>query len=185
MNKETAAQTALIKQWVEQAKAGNKTAFSELLNHHYDLIFRLCYRWTNHTQDAEDLAQEVCVMLAHGLEGFRGEAAFSSWVYQIVLNSARDFHRRKKRQDNREQSGVDLSNLADQTPDAHRTLFSKLILRCITRLPDALRSAVLLVHGEGLNHRQAGEIMACAEGTISWRLSEARKNLNHCLNQGG
>ncbi|MBF0369059.1 MAG: RNA polymerase sigma factor [Magnetococcales bacterium] len=169
----------------QQAQQGDQAAFASLLESHYERIHRLCYRWTGHTQDAEDLAQEVCITLARAITGYRGECAFATWVYRITLNTARDYHRSQKRRGERERGGADEATAADPAPDPERALISRLILHCISLLPEPLRGAVLLVHAEGLNHRQAGETLECAEGTISWRLSEARKNLATCLEQGG
>ncbi len=170
---------------VQRAARGDRAAFAALLEAHYPLIHRLCYRWTGHAEDAEDLAQEVCVTLARAIVDYRRESAFSTWLYRIILNAARDFHRRRQRIGERERDGVDLAERADPGPDPERSFFSRMILHCITLLPETLRAAVLLVHAEGLNHRQAGQALECAEGTISWRLAEARKTLAVCLDQGG
>lgn len=169
---------------VQRARQGDREAFATLVERHYPRIYRLAFRWLGHAQDAEDVAQEVCVKLARAIHAFRGECAFGSWVHGITLNTLRD--RAGTRQ------GVELpledyhaETIAAPGPDPEQGLLGALIRRCIRLLPQALRMAVLLVHGEGLTHREAGVALACAEGTISWRLSEARKRLAHCLDQGG
>jgi RNA polymerase sigma-70 factor, ECF subfamily len=170
---------------VHLAQEGDRGAFSTLLERHYHAIYKLAYRWCNAQNDAEDVAQEVCIKLVGAIAGYRGEAAFSSWLYGITLNAARDFQRKKGRRDSREDTAWDLDQFQASSGNPEQSLFASLIRRCITMLPDNLRMAVLLVHGEGLNHNQAGEAQQCAEGTISWRLSEARTQLAICLDKGG
>jgi RNA polymerase sigma-70 factor (ECF subfamily) len=115
------------------------------------------------------------------MAGFRGDAAFSTWVHGITLNSCKDWSRKRKRHSDRQVIDPDLEARPDPDADPEQSLFSRLIRRCIALLPEPLQAAVLLVHAEGLNHREAGAALDCAEGTISWRLSQARKQLATCL----
>ncbi len=170
---------------VKMAQGGDREAFSVLLERHYHGIYKLAWRWCGVKEDAEEVAQEVCVKLVGALSGYRGEAAFSSWLYGITLNAARDFQRKNGKSSGREQTDIDLDQFKAGDGDPEQSLFAGLIRRCIELLPDKLRMAVILVHGEGLNHFQAGAAQECAEGTISWRLSEARTQLADCLGQGG
>ncbi|MBF0160132.1 MAG: RNA polymerase sigma factor [Magnetococcales bacterium] len=172
------------KGWLTQAMAGDRQAFARLLEHSYDRIYRLAYRWCGVREDAEEIAQEVCIKLARAISTLQHPEAFSSWLYGLVLNTARDFHRQQQRQHGQQEYGLDLSCFASHEPNPEQSLQARLIHRCIALLPDPLRMAVLLVHAQGLNHRQAGDTLCCAEGTISWRLSQARKQLTACLNQG-
>ncbi|MBF0308293.1 MAG: RNA polymerase sigma factor [Magnetococcales bacterium] len=170
---------------IHRARHGDRQAFGSLLERHYHQIYRLAYRCCGIREDAEEIAQEVCLKLVRSLGEFRGEAAFSTWLHGLTLNAARDYLRSRRTRWEREDDGLELDALPGTTLDPERHLLSRLILRCIALLPETLRSAVLLVHSEGLNHRQAGQALGCAEGTVSWRLSEARKRLSLCLDQGG
>lgn len=170
---------------VKRAQAGDREAFGQLLKENYDRIYRLAYRWSGLKSDAEEIAQEVCLKLASAIHSFKGEAAFTTWLYRLTLNAARDYHRKQEGARGREVIDPDLNRFASSAPNQEDSLMAGLIAKCIALLPDALRMAVLLVHAEGLNHRQAGEALECAEGTISWRLSEARKDLALCLDKGG
>ena len=79
---------------VGRANSGDAAAFATLLERHYDLIYRLAYRILGNQQDAEDIAQDVCVLLPKKLASFQGNAKFTTWLYQITLNTCRDFMRR-------------------------------------------------------------------------------------------
>ncbi|MEM7270784.1 MAG: sigma-70 family RNA polymerase sigma factor, partial [Pseudomonadota bacterium] len=76
------------------AGSGDRAAFAVLIDRHYDRIFRFAWRLTGAADQAEDLAQEVSILLARRIRQFRGDAKFSTWLYQVVLNAARDAGRR-------------------------------------------------------------------------------------------
>jgi len=79
------------------AALGDAAAFARLIERHYDMIFRVAYKWCGVREDAEDIAQDVCVKLGTVIHGYRAEAAFSSWLYRITLNAVRDFQRASRR----------------------------------------------------------------------------------------
>src|SRR3954470_3889788 len=81
---------------VAAAIAGDREAFRRLLERHYDMIYRVAYRYVGSAADAEDIAQEVCVTLATKLGRFRNRSLFSTWLVSIVINRCRDFQRRRK-----------------------------------------------------------------------------------------
>ncbi|MBF0189346.1 MAG: RNA polymerase sigma factor [Magnetococcales bacterium] len=174
-----------LRHLVDDARSGDRDAFARLLESHYDRIHQLAWRWCRNRHDAEEITQEVCIKLVSAIHDFRGEAAFSSWLYRVTLNTASDYSRRSKRRRDREEESVQACDSGISQATQEDALHARLIRLCLTRLPDMLRRAVLLVHGEGLSHRKAGDVLECAEGTVSWRLSEARKRLNDCLTQGG
>lgn len=75
------------------AIAGDRDAFSALLRSHYDRIHGLAWQLTGSRADADDIAQDVCCILAERLGDFRGEAKFTTWLCSIVFNACRDFRR--------------------------------------------------------------------------------------------
>ncbi|MFQ5561489.1 MAG: RNA polymerase sigma factor, partial [Nitrospinota bacterium] len=82
---------------VRQSISGSEEAFENLLNRHYGMIFRVAYKWCGIKEDAEDIAQEVCIKLGESIRGFKFEAAFSSWLYRVTMNSAKDYYRSRNR----------------------------------------------------------------------------------------
>ena len=81
---------------VSAAIAGDRAAFSELLERHYDRIHGLAWQLTGSRADADDIAQDVCCALVEKIGGFRGEAKFGTWLCGIVYNACRDHHRRRR-----------------------------------------------------------------------------------------
>ena len=78
-----------------RAAAGDREAFAALLECHYHRIFRIGARVLGDADEAADLAQDVCVALPARLASWRGESRFTTWLYRVVMNAARDALRRK------------------------------------------------------------------------------------------
>lgn len=162
---------------IDRAVAGDTAAFARLVERHYDFIYRVAWRWLGDQTDAEDLAQDVCVGLARAISGFRGDAAFTSWLYRVVLNRVRDVQRARKR---RSDSATVLAfEAVDAEPDTgpEDAAAASDLWRAVRKLPDKQRDATLLVYAEDRSHAEAAEVMGCAENTVSWHLHEARKSL--------
>src|SRR4051812_4086460 len=82
---------------IRRAQRGDADSFSELLDLHYDTIYRFAWKWCGHQADAQDIAQQACLKLAGSLANFRFEAAFTSWLYTLVISCAKDWERREDR----------------------------------------------------------------------------------------
>lgn len=159
-------------------ESGDKHAFRTLLDRHYLLIFKVAFKLCGHKEDAQDVAQDVCLKLADKLHGFKGDAAFTSWLYTLTLNAVRDMQRKRAGDRTRERSYMDDVAL-NPAPKAtqERDLIRKQALSRFHQLPNDLREAVLLVAGEGHSHKQAASVLGCAESTVSWRLMKAKQLL--------
>ena len=79
---------------VRRARGGDRGAFAALVERHYERIHRLGARVLGDGGEAEDLAQDVCAGLAARLGSYRGDSLFSTWLYRVVVNAARDALRR-------------------------------------------------------------------------------------------
>ena len=164
---------------IEKAASGDRQAFAALVSGRYDFIHAVAWRWCGERQDAEDVAQEVCIKLASAIRGFRGTSQFSTWLYTITLNVARDQMRKRRRENWR-----DADYLREQAVagGGHaEEAGSEELWQAVRQLPDKQRDAVLLIYGEGLTHAAAADVLGCAETTISWHVHEARKRLKVLL----
>ena len=161
---------------VEAALHGDGEAFTDLVLRHYDRIFRLAWRVLGSVPDAEDVAQDVCAALPGKLGTFRREARFTTWLHRIVLNAARDRLRRMAAE-NRRAEGWGEVECFRRAEAAEAQAEQEWLMQAMAALPEALRETVALVLGEDLTHAEAGEVLGVTEGTVSWRMSEARKAL--------
>ena len=158
------------------AANGDARAFEALIARHYDRIHALAWKFTGGPPDCEDLAQDVCIALGRRIRSFRGEARFTTWLYQVVLNAARDGHRRAKTRAAATAGFAEVDELR-RGADADRARQAEWLRAAILGLKDDLRETAVLVLDEGLSHAQAAEVLEVAESTVSWRLMEVRKAL--------
>jgi RNA polymerase sigma-70 factor (ECF subfamily) len=160
-----------------RAGTGDADAFADLVASHYDRIYRMAWRWAGNATDAEDIAQDVCVKLATAIRQYRGEAAFTTWLYRLTFTTATD--RLRARQRIRLVDPSDVMELVDHadTTTPESDLIGAELWVAVRALPAQQRDAVLLVYGEDLNHGEAARVMGCSEKTVSWHLHEAKKRL--------
>ena len=161
---------------VSAAIAGDRAAFSELLERHYDRIHGLAWQLTGSRADADDIAQDVCCALVEKIGGFRGEAKFGTWLCGIVYNACRDHHRRRRSFRGLTERLTVLAGLT-KPPDGRDLHDQVWIKSAIARLKPAYRDTVVLVAGQQLTHAEAAEILGVAEATVSWRMHEVRRLL--------
>lgn len=159
-----------------RAAAGDRNAFSELLERHYALIYRVGARMLGGGAEAEDLAQDVCVGLVTRLASYGGQSRFTTWLYRVVVNAARDAMRRNATRRRNEQEFVeqDVRGHRQSSSGGEDSIWLQQVLG---QLSEELRATVILVLAEGLRHGEAGKILGVSEATVSWRLHQARKKL--------
>ena len=158
------------------AAAGDRAAFGRLIERHYGRIHALAWRFTGGPPDSEDLAQDVCVALGRKIRSYRGEARFTTWLYRVVLNAARDGMRRTTSRANATAAFAEVDGMR-RAEDDERTKAAQWLRGAIMELKQDLRETAILVLDEGLSHGAAAEILDVAESTVSWRLMEVRKAL--------
>ncbi|WP_238526830.1 RNA polymerase sigma factor [Cellvibrio japonicus] len=160
---------------IRRAQAGDASAFEQLLGHYYDLMFRFAFRWSGQRSDAEDITQNACLKLARSIGQFRFESAFSSWLYRLVINCAKDWY--KSQGHARDAQPLDAVPEALCDDASHIPVYLRQVLQQLETLADGFKETALLVHGEGLSHAEAASILNIKEATVSWRLHEIRKYL--------
>lgn len=174
--------TTIDEQLIKRAQAGDEYAFEQLITQSYDLIYRYALHWSGHRTDAEDIAQLASIKLARNIQQFRFESAFSSWLYRLVINCANDWHRQNHRHKNSSEAlGLnrdDTEAIGLHVNHDESVIFLQQVLRLLESLGEGFKETVILVHGEGLNHREAAEILNLKESTVSWRLHQIRKHLH-------
>ena len=181
---------------IRAAQAGDADAFERLLEAYYDTLYRFAYRWSGNRADAEDITQQACIKLAGAVASYRFESAFTSWLYRVVVNCARDGawdqgrHAAHSVDVARERSsganpGGSPEESAVEGADVEHYTYLWQLLRQLDALPDGIKETLLLVHAEGLTHREAAAVLDVKESTVSWRLHEFRKNYRLALDGGG
>lgn len=178
---------------IHAARAGDREAFSELVNRHRARVHAVILNMVRNEADAWDLCQEVFIKAWQALDRFEGRSAFFTWLYRIAHNLTCDWLRRRK---NRSSGGFDetwqagdIAAGADVAPspaDApdeglHRADLRQALEKALERISPDHRQAILLKEVQGLKYREIAEVMDCSIGTVMSRLFHARKNLQELL----
>jgi RNA polymerase sigma-70 factor (ECF subfamily) len=163
--------------WIRDSQNGDHAAFAALIKNHQRMIHALTYRMTGSLADAEDLAQETFVQAYQQIGRFRGEAAFSSWLYRIAVNRCLNWRKRERRREEvyTEWGGQDPAGAA---PDDNA---ARQVQEALLRLDPKQRAAVILTIYEGRNHAEAARMLGCSETTVSWRVFAAKRKLRRWL----
>jgi len=161
---------------VEQANRGDATAFTQLLERHYDLIYRVAYRSLVKRQDAEDITQDICVALPGKLKSFQGKSKFTTWLYQITLNQCRDYFRKYAVKQKTQADFIHINTLKQAIDEEHKETL-EWAYQAISSLSPPWHETAVLVVTEGLNHAEAAKVLGIKESTVSWRMMEVKKKL--------
>jgi RNA polymerase sigma-70 factor, ECF subfamily len=168
---------------IERCRAGDDTAFGELVDLHKNLVYGLVYRMIADRSRVDDLAQEVFLRVHRGLPYFRGEARLSTWIYRIVQNvcaAARSGRAPDVSLDQGDRSGRRLD------PGGTDAAFGDLELRdrlekAIAQLPDPQRLLVAAHYLDGVRYEALAESLNIPLGTVKTHLYRAKRRLRELL----
>jgi len=150
---------------------GEESALAELLRRHERSLSSFLYRRTG-GRDVEDLYQETWVRVLRHARDFDTSRRFSTWLYQIALNLARDWHRRPPPE------AHETDAAAAESPELARAEAGLDAARLLERLPEAQRDVVILRFYHDLSEEQVAEILDCPKGTVKSRLHHALARLS-------
>src|SRR5258706_6170573 len=167
---------------VEACRRGEREGFRALFEAHKDKVYSIALRYSGDETLAMDIAQDTFLKLFSSLPDFRGDSAFSTWIYRLVVNACLDHKRRAWR----------LAPLADEVIAVLRApgdslnalLHSEMrdrVRAAVKTLSPDMRMAVVLRYTEGLSYDEIAEAMGCSAGTVASRLNRAHKALERKL----
>ncbi len=160
--------------------AGDHQAFGALVTRHEDKLFAVAYRVLGNRQDALDATQDAFLSALRQASKFRGESAFSTWLYRIGVNACNDLLRKKKRlvltddPQPPENAGARPDDEAVRRVDLQRAL---------SALQPEYREAVVLHDIGGVPYEEIARITATQIGTVKSRISRGRRRLADLLEQ--
>jgi RNA polymerase sigma-70 factor (ECF subfamily) len=178
---------------VTAAREGDAEAFGLLVRRHQRRVYRLAVHLLKSGAEAEDVTQDTFVRAYGALDRFDGRSEPFTWIYRICVNLSLNALRSRK---TRRASSPDDPRIENLLIDNHpgggspqRSSSDKQLGRAlvegIDELSDTLRTTLVLVCIDGLSHAEAGEVLGCPEGTIAWRVHEARRKLRGMLSERG
>ncbi len=168
--------------WISQAKQGSQSAFYKLYEKHHRPIYALCWRMLADKDSAEDVCQEVFVVLWQRINNFRGESKFSTWLHSVATNVVLGHLRKHKNWLQRvfsiEEQGPSLVEPSTSlTDDSTLTLLD----RHIARLPERARLVFVLFAVEGYRHEEIAKMLKMAVGSSKSQYHRARNLLKESL----
>jgi len=165
---------------VLQAQAGDLSAFERLYRENERKVYALCMRLASDAALAEELTQDVFVRAWQKLGSFRGESAFSSWLYPLTVNVALSERRSRRRRTSRVFATDDLTPFErPERPRQHEAEFD--LEKAMATLPPGARAVFVLHDVEGYKHAEIGQMLGMATGTSKAQLHRARRLLREAL----
>ena len=170
-------------------------AWEALVRKYSSKAYHIAYGVLSNRDDAEEVAQDAFVRIYRALDRFRGDSEFSTWMYRIVVNQARNKYRWNKRRGaqlhisiNKEMEHGD-SNLTMDLPDHHSPPDKAAVLgewdgeiqQALAELPEVNREALVLRIAHNMAYEQIAEILDCKVGTVKSRIARAREELRRKL----
>lgn len=177
---------------IERAKAGDPDGFRSLVQRHSRSVFRLAFRITGNTFDAEDVVQETFLRAYRQIANYESRSSFNTWVYRIASNYALDLIRSRKRHSDRRisASGSDdqvdiLEQVRSTEPGQDRILYSAQVRvqlqLALQQLTEQERTAFLLRHFEGKSIEEIGEILELGTSATKNSIFRAVRKVREAL----
>jgi RNA polymerase sigma-70 factor, ECF subfamily len=161
---------------VDHARAGDGAAFAELVARYAPMVLSLALASTGSRLDAEDVVQDTFLVAWVALPRFRGDAAFSTWLYGLARSRCADRARRAAVRPRLARYGGGQEE-EPSSPDPERRKTALAILRAAARLPLAQRQAVLLRDVQGFSYEEVASIQDVSVGTVRSRIAAARRRI--------
>jgi RNA polymerase sigma-70 factor, ECF subfamily len=166
---------------IDRYLTGDVSAFNELMDAHEDRVFAICMRMMGEREAALDATQDTFLTVFRKADRYKAQAAFSTWLYRVAVNTCYDHLRRRTR--TRTQPLPDSHDPPDRTTtDLYEAIEVRPDIEAALRgLSEDFRSAVVLVDLEGMSLDQAADTLGVPTGTIKSRLFRARRQLSQSL----
>jgi RNA polymerase sigma-70 factor (ECF subfamily) len=161
--------------------AGESGAFEAIYRTFGERMKSIALHHLGNVADAEDAVQEAFLKVHRAASTYSGQAAFSTWLYRVLVNTCYDVLRRRKRRREEaliEEEGVVFEWKADTVDDAKRLTLRKLL----ADLPEQKRTVFTLFEIEGMSHAEIASILGISEGSSKWILFATKKQLKERWN---
>lgn len=176
---------------VERVQKGDKRAFDLLIQKYQHRIVSLVSRYVSDHAEAQDVAQEAFIKAYRAIKRFRGDSAFYTWLYRIAINTAKNWivakNRRPPSSDidatDAEQYGISSRLRETSTPESEllREEIEHTVFDTIAKLPEDLRTAIMLREMDGMSYEEIAITMECPIGTVRSRIFRAREAIDEKL----
>ena len=192
MSSHTKYSEQLDEDLVLRVQQGDRSAFDLLVIKYQHKIIQLVNRYVKDSSEAQDVAQEAFIKAYRALGNFRGDSAFYTWLYRIAINTAKNYLVSRSRRSSDYQVDVQDAEAIENAPQLQgmetpeRLLLNQEIIdtikTAIDKLPEEMRTAIMLREFEGMSYEEIAEAMDCPVGTVRSRIFRAREAIDNKLN---
>jgi RNA polymerase sigma-70 factor (ECF subfamily) len=179
---------------VQRAQRGESGAFDALVRRYQHKVVKLVMRYVRNPTEAEDIAQDAFIKAYRALSRFRGDSAFYTWLYRIAINTAKNSLAARARNPvqldsngsgDEDRPGLEERMIDTATPEALALTeeIRATVSAAIDRLPEDLRTAIMLRELEGLSYEEIAKTMDCPVGTVRSRIFRAREAVDERLRE--
>ena len=175
---------------VDRCKAGEETAFNELIERHKKMAFSLAYNMLGNIEDARDISQEAFAVVYLRIRDFRGESSFKTWFYRIIINLCRRHYRKNNiasiiplhffTKEGKEET-IDIKTEINPETEMSTKQLNSAIMDAVKDLPMKQREVFVMKHLKGMKISEISEVLGCAEGTVKAHLFRAVQKLQERL----
>lgn len=169
---------------LRKAQKGDPHAFERLVTPHEQMLWRVCWHYTHHQEDASDCLQEAMLKAWRAIGSYRGECALSTWLYRIASTVCLDFLRKRKRlpeTESADEMSEDGFMPVDPSPTPDESILkaesTAHIRAAMDALPGDMRTVLVLYALEGLGYEEIARTLGISVGTVKSRLNRARQKI--------
>lgn len=169
---------------IEACQAGDREAFRLLFETYKDRVFSIAvYSFGGDETAANDVSQQVFLKLMTNIGQFRGDSAFTTWLYRLVVNACTD-EQRKRRRFLPFGESMPMSRIEERRPQEKsyaKVEIADSVQAAIRQLKPKLRMAILLKYVEDLSYEEIASVLGCSKGTVASRLNRGHQALARTL----
>lgn len=177
---------------LEAAKRGDQEALTQIIRMTQGDVYTLALRLVGDPEDALDVTQETYLRALRGLSKFRGDSAFSTWLYRVTANTAYSYKAKARKRRTEPFSDADVERetaLSSNDPSPERAAISSIayedVIRGLERLPAGSRTVVVLKDIYGFTHEEIADALGISVTACKVRLFRARQRLKDLLTSKG
>ena len=171
---------------------GEDFDFKILVDQYQERVLNLCYRFVNHREDAEDVAQDVFVEIYRSIGNFRNDAKLSTWIHRIAVNKSLDFVRKRNRKKRFGQVKYflgleEVENQLRASPDSQPEVVletkecAAILRQAVASLSKKQRTAIILNKFEGFSYAEVADVMETTVSAVDSLIQRGLKNLRKKL----
>jgi len=177
---------------IERCQKGDRTAFDELIRRHSERAYKYAFRLTGNAEEASDVVGDAFVRVFNAMKNFKGQSAFTTWLYRIITNCFLDL---RKKDRSKQTTSLDAmlqtpdGEMARQIEDPNRNPYQEAerssredrVMHAVDQLAEYQKAMIMMFHVEMLSYEEIAEALDLPIGTVKSRLNRARLSLREIL----